>query len=836
MILADAHGHAGDGRCPTSAHVLATALAGIWRLPGISAEMSDVGAPLPPRTSLDLPPQICIASPAGEREGILDAKPHNAGRLKPQFAAIGLILLLLACLAAGAGYLFWKNYQDVREQLAVRADSGSQVVSAHVGWALETVRQILQRADELLGPDLSMPSPDAGDKLALSVAALPGSVKVYVVDADGKTRLTTDAQFKPIDVRDREYFQAVAKGAAWHVTPLLVSRLNGEQIFVISRRIERRGTFAGAAILSFNSDFMKEIWRTLNLDEKSTVSLIRDDGQLVSRFPLPEGPLDLSKYVLFTEYLPKAPSGVYDAVSPADGESRVVSYRRVPGTNLVALASLSTGPVLSAVRSNASWALALAVPAIVGLFALAYWTFALLRRDAREREVESQFHNLAEAMPNHVWTAQPDGKLDWFNSRVYEFTGAGPGSLDDGRWAEVVHPDDLSETGRRWASAVAGGKAYEIEFRLRREDGTYRWHIARAVPIRDDEGKIKQWIGTNTEIDDQKRTEQALADSERRFRLSQSAARIASLEVDIQSGQVFGSERFWEIWGLPRQDNVPISVLEEIVIPEDRHIRSNADTRRSGTASPAVEYRIRRPDNGAVRWLSRHVEFAHDAAGNPVKMYGVIQDITEQKEAQTRQQVLAHELAHRIKNLLAMIAAIASQTLRTGTLEAARDAFLERIRALGNAHDVLLQTQWASASILEVLRNATAHLPEGRVGFEGEDVALEPRKALSLALAVNELATNALKYGALSTSDGMVTVKWSLGVLDGDGATPFHWAWQESDGPAVEPPERRGFGTFLIDRVLAADFDGTVKIDYRPDGLIVMLDGILKPIVEPAGA
>lgn len=718
----------------------------------------------------------------------------------------------------------------------MRADSGSQVVSANVAWAMETVRQILQRVDESLGPDLSLSPHHAEGKLAQSVASLPGSVKLYVVDAEGETRLTTDAQFKPIDVRDREYFQAVAKGAQWHVTPLLVSRLNGEQIFVISRRIERDGKFAGAAILSFNSDFMKEIWRTLNLDGKSTVSLLRDDGQLVSRFPLPDGPLDLSKYVLFTDYLPKAPSGVYDAVSPADGETRVVSYRRVPDTNLVALASISAEPALGAVRSNASWALALTIPAIAGLFALAYWTFSLLRRDAREREVEAQFQLVAEAMPNHVWTARPDGKLDWFNSRVYEYTGASLGSLDGGSWAAVVHPDDLDEAVGRWTAAIASGTAYETEFRLRRNDGLYRWHIARAVPIKDDTGKVVQWIGTNTDIDDQKRIEQALADSERRFRLSQSAARIASLEVDMQSGQVYGSERFWEIWGLPRQEKVPISVLEQIVIPEDRHLKSNEETRRAGTAIPAVEYRIKRPDDGQIRWLSRHIEFVHDAEGRPVKMYGVVQDITEQKEAQTRQQVLTHELAHRIKNLLAMIAAIASQTLRSGTLETARDAFLERIRALGNAHDVLLQTQWASASILEVLKNALAHLPEGRVTFDGPDVALEPRKALSLALAVNELATNALKYGALSTSAGNVAVSWSQDARDATRASPFRWSWQEAGGPAVERPARRGFGTFLIDRVLASDFDGTVDIDYRADGLVVTLDGILKPVAERAAA
>ena len=693
-------------------------------------------------------------SPARGARGDAGRQATNSGRLKPQFAAIGLILLLLGFLAAGAIYLFWQNYRDAREELEARADSGSQVVTAHVGWALETVRQILQRVDETSGPRFAAPAPDVEAKLAQSVATLPGSVKVYVVDADGVTRLTTDNQFKPIDVRDREYFKAVANGEAWHVTPLLVSRLNGEQIFVISRRIERDGKFAGAAIVSLNSDFMKEIWRTLKLDDMSTVSLIRDDGQLVSRFPLPNGPLDLSKYVLFTEYLPKSPSGIDDAISPADGASRVVGYRRVPGTNLVALASVNTARALTAVRNNALGALALSIPAILGLFALAYWTFGLLRKDAREREVEAQFKVLAEAMPSHVWTARPDGSLDWFNTRIYEYTGASAGALDGDAWATVVHPDDIAETSRRWTAAIASGETYENEFRLRRKDGVFRWHIARAVPIKDDKGSVVQWIGANTDIDDQKRTEAALASSERRFRLSQSAAGIASLEVDVQSGEVFGSDRFWEIWGLPPQKSVSISVLEDIVVPEDRHIRSNAETRRVGTATPAVEYSIRRPDNGELRWLSRHVEFTHDAAGKPIKMYGVIQDITAQKEAQTRQQVLTHELAHRIKNMLAMISAIASQTLRTGTLETARDAFLERIRALGNAHDVLVQTQWASAPILEVLKNATAHLPDNRVTLDGPDLALEPRKALSLALAVNELATNALKYGALSTAKG----------------------------------------------------------------------------------
>ncbi|HET7716798.1 MAG TPA: PAS domain-containing protein [Bauldia sp.] len=871
--------------------------------------------------------------------------------LKPHVVAIGLIALLLVFVAAGAGFLFWKIYRDTETAARNKAASASQVVSVNVGWALETARQVLERVDNSFGDDLASPTNDSKAKLAEAVSTLPGSVKVYVVDAGGTTRLTTDPDFKPIDIRDREYFSAVAKGDSWHISSLLVSRLNGEQIFAISKRIERNGAFAGAAILSFNSDFMKEVWQSLNLGELSTVSLFRNDGQLVSRYPLPDGPMDLSRYVLFTDYLPASPAGVYDAVSPADGVSRIVGYRRVPGTPLVALASVSRSAAFASFNANTiSW-LTIIIPAAIALFAIAYWTFRVLREDARKRESEAQFRIFAEAMPNHVWSSQPDGSLDWFNSRVYEYSGAAPGELDGQGWAKIVHPEDFPIAAEKWASAVATGQPYETEFRLLHKDGVHRWHIARAVPIRGADGRVTRWVGTNTDIDDQKkvaqallesearlqlaieagqlavweldvtnrritpsaalnrlygfppdarpsldeyqaryapgelervtqlgaeaiarsenelevevrhlwpdgterwlliraqsdptgpglgaraigvviditerkRVEQALVESERRLRLSQNAAGIASLELDIASGLVIGSDRFWEIWGLSRRDSVHISVLEDIVIPEDRNILSNRETRERGTASPVVEYRIRRPSDGQLRWLSRHIEFVRDASGIPIKMFGVMQDITEQKEAQSRQQMLTHELEHRTKNILAMVSAIASQTLRDTDLPTAKISFNERLRALANAHHILAQTRWTEASMRKVVEAGIAALPLDRVTIEGPDLALDPKRGLSLALAMNELGTNAVKYGALSNAAGRVEITWSVLLGQPEADAVFVLTWRERGGPTVSPPTRRGFGSFLITRVLGADFDGAVEIDYRPEGLQVTL-------------
>ena len=115
-------------------------------------------------------------------------------------------------------------------------------------------------------------------------------------------------------------------------------------------------------------------------------------------------------------------------------------------------------------------------------------------------ESEARFRNLAQSMPNHVWTASPDGMLDWFNDRVYRYSGAPAGTLDGENWGVIVHPDDIGDAAEAWAAARHTGDQYETKFRLRRHDGAYRWHIARAVSLRDRAGRIEKWIGTNTDI------------------------------------------------------------------------------------------------------------------------------------------------------------------------------------------------------------------------------------------------------------------------------------------------------------------------------------------------
>lgn len=140
----------------------------------------------------------------------------------------------------------------------------------------------------------------------VATQGLPSGVKAYVVDSEGRTLYSTDPEIKPVDITDRDYFRAVRDGKTEYVSPLLISKLDGDQIFVFSRRIVRQGDFAGTIMVSVPADIMRPIWETVDLDGDYTVSFIREDGMLVARYPFPEANLDMSGYVLFTKYLKEA--------------------------------------------------------------------------------------------------------------------------------------------------------------------------------------------------------------------------------------------------------------------------------------------------------------------------------------------------------------------------------------------------------------------------------------------------------------------------------------------------------------------------------------------------
>jgi PAS domain S-box-containing protein len=231
---------------------------------------------------------------------------------------------------------------------------------------------------------------------------------------------------------------------------------------------------------------------------------------------------------------------------------------------------------------------------------------------------------------------------------------------------------------------------------------------------------------------------------------------------------------------------------------------------------------IRRRKDGTLVAVSVSATRMTDRSGRVLGVSAIFRDITERKRWEEHQRLLINELNHRVKNTLATVQSIASQSLRSASTPAeARQAVEERLFALSRVHNVLTRENWEGAAIREVVDEAVApYQPKGRdrIRITGPDLRLSPRMALAVAMVLQELATNAVKYGALSNDAGEVRLEWRI---DPEGKEPrLHLNWIERGGPAVTTPTRRGFGTRLIERSLAQDLEGEVLLAFQPAGLI----------------
>jgi PAS domain S-box-containing protein len=243
-----------------------------------------------------------------------------------------------------------------------------------------------------------------------------------------------------------------------------------------------------------------------------------------------------------------------------------------------------------------------------------------------------------------------------------------------------------------------------------------------------------------------------------------------------------------------------------------------------------IEHRVKFLD-GSYRWARSRAFPRRDEGGKIVLWYGSTEDIHDRKLAEERQRLLINELNHRVKNTLATVQAIAFQTLKGDiSLDEARARFEARLLALSQAHNMLTEQNWEGAPLHRVVAEATEHLAGGgRMSIEGADLWLAPRAALALSLALHELSTNAAKYGALCSDKGRVSVNWTV---EGDR---LRLVWKEQDGPVVEPPAGRGFGSRLIERGLAADLGGSAALNFEPDGVRCTIEASLEAVQAPEG-
>ncbi len=323
---------------------------------------------------------------------------------------------------------------------------------------------------------------------------------------------------------------------------------------------------------------------------------------------------------------------------------------------------------------------------------------------------EERFRNLANAVPDIVWTAAPDGNITFANDRWFSFCGVTPEQNERG-WPELVlHPDDRERCIGQWTHALREGTEYEIEVRNRRHDGEYRWFLTRASPIRDREGRITAWFGCTTDIHDRKQTEE-------------------------------------------------------------------------------------------------------------------------------RQQILTAELSHRVKNLLTVIGVLAERTGdRAASVEQFLESFRGRIRALNAAQTALIATDWQGASLAALVHAALEPylVDAGSIDIDVQDLPVRAEFALTLTLALHELATNASKHGALSSATGRVRL--SARIEPAETGEEFVLVWQEEGGPPVQPPTTAGFGTTLLGKALEYQHQGKTELIWRAAGLLCRLRLPLSEVrVTPGG-
>ncbi|MFL5295338.1 MAG: sensor histidine kinase [Phenylobacterium sp.] len=410
-----------------------------------------------------------------------------------------------------------------------------------------------------------------------------------------------------------------------------------------------------------------------------------------------------------------------------------------------------------------------------------------------------------------------------------------------------VHYDVFPEVPQRWrdihARALADGVARSHEADpFVSKAGRIEWIRWSVTPWLEVDGTIGGLVLYTEVVTPAVEARLSLEAAEARYRavFDQVAMGVARVAPDGRFLEV--NDRFCAIAGYDRTELVQ-RTFQDITHPDD--LDTDLDQARALLAGAIQTYAMEKrylTRDGEPVWIHLTVSLVRGETGEPDYFVSIIEDIGYRKAAEGEQQryqghlrLLINELNHRVKNTLATVQSMASQTMRGEIdLPAAYKAFESRLMGLAEVHDVLTRERWQGASLQEVAERALkpfAGQVSGQVMIHGPQVWLQPGAALTMALVFHELATNAVKYGALSVERGRVDLAWSH--APGDETLGLRWA--ESGGPPVTPPTRRGFGSRLIERALRGELRGAAELTYAPEGLVCAMTARLPKAPETPG-
>lgn len=421
----------------------------------------------------------------------------------------------------------------------------------------------------------------------------------------------------------------------------------------------------------------------------------------------------------------------------------------------------------------------------------------------------------------------PANRVSWTDS-LYAIHGVDKNTFDATveAFIALVHPDDRDDMAKALERALQGDAPYELEFRAVRPDGQVIWLFTNATVLRDGDRPVRM-AGATLDVTDRKQAEE-------RFRLAIEAAPSGMVLANSEGRIVLVNAHAEKLFGYGRDELIGRTL--EVLVPE-RFRGTHPNFREAYVARPSARPMGAGRDLFALRKDGSEVPV--EIGLSPIRtneglvVLAAVVDISERKRADTQRELLLAELNHRVKNTLAVVQGIAHQTFRgTDVSPGARSAFEGRLAALAAAHNLLTQTNWEQASLHQLAADALQGraLTEQRISLAGRPIHLVPKQALAIAMALHELCTNAVKYGALSGEAGRISLEWR----QTDGPAPrLELVWREEGGPPVSPPTRRGFGLRMIEQALAQDLKGEVHVEFRPEGLVCTIDAPLAETRAP---
>jgi PAS domain S-box-containing protein len=360
-----------------------------------------------------------------------------------------------------------------------------------------------------------------------------------------------------------------------------------------------------------------------------------------------------------------------------------------------------------------------------------------------------------------------------------------------------------------------------LEFRLH-VSGNVRWVTAEGSIERDSDGRPSRIRGITHDITQRKNAELALAERDALLALAGKTARVGSYVKDLETGKMQVSPGYAAIHGLPEgTSETTVKDWRARVHPDDLGWLDAGRDHVVAKRRPEhnAEYRIIGSD-GSVRWIEARALISYGDDGRARRTVGINIDVTGRKRGEEQQRLLIAELDHRVKNVLANVAVVAR---RTSERRSSTSDFIEvldhRLQSMAEAHSLLSRSRWQGVSLADLVDQELAPFAtSGNTMVEGPRVDLSVAATQAMAMVLHELATNAAKYGALSTPQGRVSVRWGWRSNGGE-LSALRLVWHEEGGPVLTVPIQTGYGTSIIRDLIPYELGGTVELDFSPDGV-----------------